>query len=103
PIADPLLLIGAWVLQAWFSFGIGLIIAGLSEMFEAVEHFVAPVLYITLPISGAFYLVDWLPSYLQDIVLWSPLVHINEMFRAGVFGSSVIRSNWSAIFPALCS
>jgi len=103
PLADPLLVIGAWALQGWFAFSVALLIAGLSEIFEAVEQFVGPLLYITLPISGAFYLVDWLPSNLQTIVLWSPLVDINEMFRAGVFGPQVIRSDWSATFPALCS
>ena len=102
PIADPLLVVGAWALQVWISLSVGLVIAGLSEMYEAVEHFVAPILYITLPLTGAFYLVDWLPSSIQDLVLWSPLVDINEMFRAGVFGSDVIRSNWGAGYTAIC-
>src|SRR5258706_169269 len=85
PIHDPLLLFGAWFLVAWFSFGVGLILAGLTEISDAFERFVHPIMYITIPITGTFYMVYWLPEKVRHLALWSPLVHGSEMFRAGLF------------------
>ena len=98
---DPLLLIGAWVLMSWFGFGFGLILAGLSELSEPVEQFVAPVMYITLPVTGAFYMLVWLPDTVQNLLVWSPLVNAFEMFRCGLFGSKVA-TQWDATYLTLC-
>lgn len=84
-IRDPLVLFGGWFLTAWFSFSFGLVLAGASELSEPLERFIQPAMYITLPLTGAFYMVDWLPPQARDIVLWSPLVHGSEMFRGGLF------------------
>ena len=46
PMSDPLAFVAGYLLQAWFGFGVGLIIAGLSEMWAPVEQFVpADTLY----------------------------------------------------------
>lgn len=93
-LEDPLLVISAWLLLTWFSFGFSLIIAGITEIVEPVGHFIPPLLYLTLPITGAFYMVHWLPESVQDLLWWSPLVQFFEMFRAGMFGSHV-PTEWS--------
>ncbi|WP_137129509.1 ABC transporter permease [Rhizobium sp. FY34] len=93
-LEDPLLVISAWLLLTWFSFGFSLIIAGITEIVEPLGHFVPPLLYLTLPITGAFYMVNWLPESVQDLLWWSPLVQFFEMFRAGMFGSHV-PTEWS--------
>jgi capsular polysaccharide transport system permease protein len=85
PIRDPLILFGAWALHTWFSFAFGMIITGWSEMSEPVERFVAPVMYITLPITGAFYMLFWLPESAREVLAWSPLLNAQEMFRCGLF------------------
>lgn len=90
PLSDPLLLIGGYVLNGWFSMSVGLIIAALSELSEPVEQFVPPILYITLPFTGAFYMAAWLPEGFRAVVLWSPLVNTQEMFRAGMFPEDVV-------------
>ena len=72
--------------QIMFSLASALIIASLSEMSEFVEKFITVVLYLSLPFSGAFTMVDWLPEKLQNITLYSPSVHAIEMIRAGEFG-----------------
>lgn len=95
---DVLLVIGGWVMMTWLVFGFGLIIAGLSELSEVIEHFIQPVLYLTLPITGMFYMVAWLPPAAQKLVLWSPLANCFEMFRDGVFGNYV-QTYWD--FPYL--
>jgi capsular polysaccharide transport system permease protein len=89
PMRDPLLLFGAWALTAWLTFGVALILAGMTELSEAAERFVHPMMYIALPITGAFFMVSWLPENLRAIVLWSPLVHASEMFRAGLFPADI--------------
>lgn len=93
PINDPLLLVAAWLILAWFSFGVGLIIAALTEMSHVVEHFVQPFMYLTLPVTGTFFMVEWLPQNYQALVVYSPLVNINEMFRDGLFGDK-IETHW---------
>jgi capsular polysaccharide transport system permease protein len=83
------LLLAGWLFMAWFAFAVGLIFAAASERFEFVEKFVQPMQYLTLPISGMFFMVAWLPSGAQKLALYVPLVHCFEMFRAGVFGDTV--------------
>lgn len=100
PIHDYLVLLTAWVLMGLFTFGVGLIIASLTEMSETLERFVQPVMYLMLPLTGTFFMGSWLPDTAQAIVLLSPLVHASEMFRAGYFGPSV-PTTWDASYLAL--
>jgi capsular polysaccharide transport system permease protein len=95
PIRDPLIFFGAWALHTWFSFGFGMIITGWSEMSEPVERFVAPVMYITLPLTGLFYMLFWLPEGAREVLAWSPLVNGQEMFRGGLFPAD-IPTYWNA-------
>lgn len=94
---DPLASAGAWLLMTWFGWSFSLVVAGITELFEPAHHFVQPLLYITLPVTGAFYMVLWLPRSVQDVVMWSPLVHIFEMFRSGLFGEHM-SAQWSAMY-----
>ncbi len=89
PVSDPLLVAGGWLFTGWISFGLGLILAGLSEVNEVVERFVQPLMYLTLPLTGLFYMVAWLPDQARRIVLYSPLVHATEMLREGLIGNGL--------------
>jgi capsular polysaccharide transport system permease protein len=89
PVDDYLVLLGAWTLMCFFSFGVALIITALAHFSDAFERVVQPIMYLILPLTGVFYMVYWLPAGLRPIVLWSPLVHLSEMFRAGYFGPDV--------------
>jgi capsular polysaccharide transport system permease protein len=93
PIQDYLLLTGSWLLLAWFTFSVGLIIAAMTEMVDVAERFIQPVLYLILPISGAFFMVDWLPEKYQPLATYSPLVNLNEMFRDGFMGNEIV-THW---------
>ena len=94
PIRDPLLVFGGWFLGAWFSFSFGVIMGALSEMSEVLERVLPAVMYVTLPLTGAFTLQDWLPERARDFLSYSPLVNTMEMFRAGMFDLDVI-TYWS--------
>lgn len=100
PINDPLLLVGSWLLMVWFSFGVALNIAALSEIEDVVEHFVQPFMYLILPLSGAFFMIEWLPSKYQKLVLLAPLAHLHEMFRDGMFGHK-IECHWNFWYIAI--
>ncbi|TMQ03187.1 MAG: hypothetical protein E6J90_53875 [Deltaproteobacteria bacterium] len=45
--------------------------------------------YLFLPLSGAFYMVDWLPSRVQSLALLLPTVDCAELLREGFFGTRV--------------
>jgi capsular polysaccharide transport system permease protein len=85
PMSDYLAFMAGYLLQAWFSFAFGLIITSLSEMWDPVEQFVPPLLYITLPFTGAFSMCSWLPQRWREVLLWSPLVNNVELMRGGMF------------------
>ena len=94
PFENPLILFGAWYLGAWYSFSFGMIIEGLSEMNDVVERVLPAVMYLTLPLTGAFTMQAWLPEKLRNILSYSPLVNAMEMYRCGMFGHE-ITTYWS--------
>ena len=94
---DPLLMVGGWLLLTWFGWSFGLVLAAVTELVEVAEHFVQPILYITIPLTGAFYMVLWMPSSVQEVLMWSPLVNVFEMFRGGLFGAQYA-AEWSTTY-----
>ncbi len=81
--------IGGWLLLAWFSLSLGLIVGALSERSEAFERTWHIATYLLFPLSGAVFMVHWLPKAAQDAVLALPMVHGVEMIRSGYFGQVV--------------
>jgi capsular polysaccharide transport system permease protein len=100
-IRDPLLLFSGFVLTAWFSFSFGLLITAMSELSETASRFVAPIMYITLPFTGVFFMVDWLPDRYQNLILWSPLVNCIEMIRGGLF-PNYMATYYDPLYVVIC-
>ena len=94
PIRDPLLVFGSWFLAAWFSFSFGMIAEGLSSLNDVVERLFPAFMYLTLPLTGAFTMQEWLPPKAREILQYSPLVNLMEMFRCGMFSEDV-KTYWS--------
>ncbi len=88
-VKDPLLVLLGWTSMAALSLGVAMIFAVLTEYFEAAERFIQPIQYIILPLSGAFFMVDWLPTQAQAYAAYMPTVHCYEMFRAGFLGDHI--------------
>lgn len=86
---DWLLLYGGWFLVGWVAFGLGLLFAGLAMRFEVMERIVPLITYAMVPLSGAFFMVSWLPAEARETYLLVPMPHGIEMVRAGVFGEYV--------------
>ena len=99
---DLLEVVSGWGLLAWFGASLALVIGAgtvFSELFERLWH---PLAYIMFPISGAAFMVDWLPPSMQKIVLLLPMVHGIEMLRHGYFGD-VVRAHYDIGYMAACN
>lgn len=72
-----------------FSLACALLIASLSERSDFVEKVISAAMYLSLPLSGAFTMVTWIPVHYQWILLLSPSVQNLEMIRGGEFGPGV--------------
>lgn len=81
--------IGGWLLLAWFSLGLGLVVGAISERSETFERIWHVLTYLMFPLSGAAFMVHWLPKAAQDLIVWLPMVHGVEMIRHGYFGEIV--------------
>jgi capsular polysaccharide transport system permease protein len=102
PPSDVGMIVVAWLAMASLSASVGLNLAVLTEYSSTVERFIQPLQYFLLPVSGAFYMVYWLPTKLQNIAWFIPTVHCYEMFRAGFIGDSVI-THYTVWYPFLWS
>lgn len=84
----------------WMAFGITLIllfchgfsliiVAGTVWGTETIERLIHPLTYLTIPITGAFFMVFWFPTEMQELILLIPTVHMFEIIREGQFGPVV--------------
>lgn len=101
PMHDPLLVAGGFLLTAWFSFAVGLIVTGVTELSDAAARIVAPTMYVSLPFSGLFFMVHWLPDQYRNTMLWSPMVSCIEMIRGGIF-PDYMPTFYSPLYVVVC-
>jgi capsular polysaccharide transport system permease protein len=78
-----------WLAVAWMSVGLSLIISALALRFEAVHRLSGLFMYLLIPLSGAFFMISFLPPSTQKIMMLVPMPHGVEMLRSGVFGEFV--------------
>lgn len=98
PLKDPALALLGWVSMGVLATGVAICFAVLTEYSEVAERFIQPLQYIILPISGAFFMVAWLPKSAGEIALYNPMVHCYEMFRAGFIGDQ-LRTYFTPWYP----
>jgi capsular polysaccharide transport system permease protein len=85
----PLMFVG-YFYMTWWCVTVGLVIAAFSERTVIFEKVWLPVSYIYLPASGFFYMGDWLPPRIRDIMLtFMPAFSCYEMIRGGLYGPVV--------------
>jgi capsular polysaccharide transport system permease protein len=82
-------MIVGWALLAWFAMSMGLVIGSVSTISESFERVWHVFTYLFLPLSGAFFMVDWIPKHLQSWALLIPTVDCVELLRDGYFGAHV--------------
>jgi len=93
------LMLFGFLYTTWWSLCVALIIASLSERFEAVLHIWPPVSYLYIFFSGFFILADWLPPDLRRIALAvDPPLHCYEMVRGGLFGNQLMHPHYDVAY-----
>jgi capsular polysaccharide transport system permease protein len=86
---DLLQVVFGWLMLAWFGASLALLIGAGTAFSEIVERLWHPAAYLLFPLSGAAFMVEWLPASMQKVVLLLPMVHGTEMLREGYFGNTV--------------
>ncbi len=85
PPARPGVLLAAMALMLWLSFALSMLVAAAAQRSAVFARLLHPFLYLLLPLSGAFYVLAWLPGAARDILAPVPLVQIFELARRGMF------------------
>jgi capsular polysaccharide transport system permease protein len=86
---DPLEVVMGWVMLAWFGAALAMLVGGATAFSSVVDKIWHPIAYLLFPLSGAAFMVSWLPQAMQRLVLWLPMVHGTEIIREGWFGTQV--------------
>jgi capsular polysaccharide transport system permease protein len=84
----PLWLLLGVFFQFWLSFCLAMIIVSVTHDNRTMGRFVHPMSYVMMPLSGAFYRVQWVPETYRVYLEWFPLPQIFEMCRYGYFESA---------------
>jgi capsular polysaccharide transport system permease protein len=99
---DPLEVVFGWVMLAWFGTSLALLIGAGTAFSELVERIWHPASYLLFPLSGAGFMVDWMPTKMQKVVLLLPMVHGTEILREGYFGN-VVKTHYDVSYMAISS
>lgn len=86
PANDIPTLMLALLLLCLYANGLGLLAAAASAASEIAERLIHPLVYLSLPLSGALFSLHNLPPAIREILLWNPQANIHEMVREGFFG-----------------
>jgi capsular polysaccharide transport system permease protein len=101
PPDDILLVLEGWLMLAWFGASLALLIGGGTCLHHIVHRIWQPAAYLLFPLSGAAFMVEWMPPRLQSIILYLPMVHGVELLRQGYFGN-VVRTHYDVGYMATC-
>jgi capsular polysaccharide transport system permease protein len=89
PPNDLSMVLGGWFMLAWFGASLALLVGAGTAFSHLVHRLWHPIAYLLFPMSGAAFMVEWLPKRLQEVVLFLPMVHGIELLRHGYFGNAV--------------
>lgn len=86
----PLVMLGGIALVFWISLAASMLITGGTHDNRLLGRLVHPFTYFMIPMSGAFYRVQWIPAPYRDYLLWIPLPHMFELIRYGAFEGATL-------------
>jgi capsular polysaccharide transport system permease protein len=98
---DLLMVLCGWFMLAWFGASLALLIGAGTAFSDIIERLWHPAAYLLFPLSGAAFMVEWLPVGMQKVLLLLPMVHGVEMLRAGYFGN-VVPTHYDVGYMASC-
>jgi capsular polysaccharide transport system permease protein len=98
---DLLIVVCGWFMLAWFGASLALLIGAGTAYSDIVDRLWHPAAYLLFPLSGAAFMVEWLPVGMQKFVMLLPMVHGVEMLRQGYFGN-VVPTHYNISYMASC-
>jgi ABC-type polysaccharide/polyol phosphate export permease len=101
PPVDLLEVIFGWVMLAWFGASLAVAIGAGTALSDLVDRLWHPAAYLLFPLSGAGFMVEWMPHNVQKFVLLLPMVHGTEILREGWFGD-VVPAHYDLKYMAAC-
>jgi ABC-type polysaccharide/polyol phosphate export permease len=102
PVPSNLLMVsGGWFMLAWCGASLALLVGAGSAFSPLAHRLWHPIAYLLFPLSGAAFMVEWLPNKLQNVVLFLPMVHGVELLRRGYFGD-IVRTHYDMGYMAKC-
>ena len=84
---DPVALIAAFASASALGLGVGTLNAFLFALLPAWRQVWGLLSAPLMILSGIFYTLDSMPSQIQDVLIWNPLVHSVGITRAAFFPS----------------
>ena len=90
-----------WVMLAWFGASMALLVGAGTAFSDLVDRLWHPISYLLFPMSGAAFMVDWLPKRLQELSYPLPMVHGVECFATAISAMSSGRTTTLAIWRVL--
>ncbi len=100
--ASWLLLYSGWILLAQMGNGTAIIMAATSMRSDLMERLVPVLTYALIPVSGAFFMVGWIPDRFREPFLLVPYPNAIEMIRDGVFGEFV-PTYYHPVYAVVCA
>ena len=101
PPEDLLQVSQGWLLSAWFGASLAMFLGAAAFSSEIVDRLWHPISYLLFPLSGAAFMVDYLPDLAQKYILYLPMVHGVELLREGYFGSKV-HAKYDVMYMVAC-
>jgi capsular polysaccharide transport system permease protein len=82
----------AFLVIAAFGCGVGYVNAVVTVLWRSWEKAYAQLARLLYFISGIFYVPGMMPDWVRYILVWNPLLHAIDWFRAGFF--EIYRPHW---------
>ncbi len=101
PPVDLTLVLAGWLMLAWFGASLAMTVGALTHYSDLVRRLWTPIAYLLFPLSGAAYMVAWLPHGMREAVQILPMIHGVELLRKGYFGN-VVRTYFDIPYMATC-
>lgn len=84
----------------WYSFVSSVLAVAVSSYTILGSKFIILFAASHIFITGAFFMVDWLPLRYQGLILLFPMVHATEMIRDGMFGN-LIKCHYNIAYTSI--
>jgi capsular polysaccharide transport system permease protein len=78
-------LLAAYGLIASFGFGISVLNACLETFFNSWSRIYRVVVMMMFYTSGIFFVPDFVPEQIRQVIAWNPLLHIIELYRSAFY------------------